>query len=70
MVFLDGMQRFEFRLRDLIGTEVAGYLRSLILLHDCVPLNPRMALRQWSPGDPLETWTASFWTVMFELPPT
>jgi len=57
MAFLDGMHRFEFLLRDLIGTEAACHPRSLILLHDCVPLNPRMALRQWLPGDPAETWT-------------
>jgi hypothetical protein len=62
MVFLDGMHRFEFLLRDLIGTEAACHPRSLILLHDCVPLNPRMALRQWVPGGPSETETASFWT--------
>ena len=62
MVFLDGMHRFEFLLRDLIGTEAACHPRSLILLHDCVPLNPRMALRQWLPGDPSETETAPFWT--------
>ncbi|WP_407688582.1 glycosyltransferase 61 family protein [Mycobacterium sp. HUMS_1102779] len=62
MAFLDGLHRFEFLLRDLIGTEAACHPRSLILLHDCVPLNPRMALRQWLPGGPLETETASFWT--------
>jgi hypothetical protein len=62
MVFLDGMHRFEFLLRDLIGTEAAGHPRSLILLHDCVPLNARMALRQWLPGGPSETETAPFWT--------
>ncbi|MFY2860302.1 class I SAM-dependent methyltransferase [Mycobacterium sp. THU-M104] len=62
MVFLDGMHRFEFLLRDLIGTEAACHPRSLILLHDCVPLNPRMALRQWLPGDPSEKDTAGMWT--------
>src|SRR6185437_4896339 len=61
MAFLDGMHRFEYLLRDLIGTEAACHPRSLILLHDCVPLNPRMALRQWLPGGPAETWTAPFW---------
>lgn len=62
MAFLDGMHRFEYLLRDLIGTEAACHSRSLILLHDCVPLNPRMALRQWLPGGPSETWTAPYWT--------
>lgn len=62
MAFLDGMHRFEFLLRDLIGAEAACHSRSLILLHDCVPLNPRMALRQWLPGNPSEKETAGFWT--------
>jgi hypothetical protein len=62
MAFLDGMHRFEFLLRDLTGAEGACSPRSLILLNGCVPLNPRMALRQWLPGHPHETHTASFWT--------
>lgn len=62
LVFLDGMHRFEFLLRDLIGAEAVCHPRSLILLHDCVPLNPRMALRQWLPGDPAETETTGYWT--------
>jgi len=62
MAFFDGTHRFEYLLRDLIGTEAACHPRSLILLHDCVPLNPRMALRQSLPGGPLETWTAPYWT--------
>jgi hypothetical protein len=56
------MHRVEFLLRDLIGAEAACHPRSLILLHDCVPLNPRMALRKWLPGDPSEKETADFWT--------
>ncbi|MGA8330984.1 MAG: class I SAM-dependent methyltransferase [Mycobacterium sp.] len=62
LIFLDGMHRFEFLLRDLIGAEAACHSRSLILLHDCVPLNPRMALRQRLPGDPSEGVPPSFWT--------
>lgn len=62
MVFLDGLHRFEFLLRDLIGAGAVSHTRSLILLHDCVPLNPRMAFRQWFPGDPSETETTDFWT--------
>ncbi len=62
MIFLDGMHRSEFLLRDLIGAESVCHRRSLILLHDCVPLNPRMALRQRIPGDPSEGVPPSFWT--------
>ena len=62
LAFLDGMHRFEFLLRDLIGAEAACHSKSLIVLHDCMPLNPRMALRQWLPGGPLESETTHFWT--------
>lgn len=62
IAFLDGMHRFEFLLRDLIGTEAQCHPRSLILLHDCLPLNARMALRQFRPGDPTEQDAADFWT--------
>jgi hypothetical protein len=62
IAFLDGLHRFEFLLRDLIGAEAACHPRSLILLHDCLPLNPRMALRQYRPGDPSEGDTVYFWT--------
>ena len=62
MAFLDGLHRFEFLLRDLIGAEAACHPRSLILLHDCVPLNPRMALRQFRSGDSSEVDTADWWT--------
>lgn len=62
MAFLDGMHRFEYLLRDIIGTEAGCHPRSLILLHDCVPSNTRMALRQFQPGDSSEGDTAHFWT--------
>jgi hypothetical protein len=62
IAFLDGLHRFEYLLRDLIGTEAACHPRSLILLHDCVPLNPRMALRQYQPGPASEADSMYFWT--------
>jgi hypothetical protein len=62
MAFLDGMHRFEFLLRDFIGAEAACHPRSLILLHDCVPSNTRMALRQPVLGDSSEGDTAGWWT--------
>lgn len=62
MAFLDGMHRFEYLLRDFIGAEAACHPRSLILLHDCVPSNTRMALRQPRPGDSSEGDAAHWWT--------
>jgi hypothetical protein len=70
MAFLDGMHRFEYLLRDFIGAEAACHRRSLILLHDCVPLNTRMALRQPMPADPSEgpdtagSWTGDVWKLL------
>ncbi|OBI53708.1 class I SAM-dependent methyltransferase [Mycobacterium sp. E796] len=62
MAFLDGLHRFEYLLRDFIGAEAACHPRSLILLHDCVPSNTRMALREFRPGDSSEVGTADWWT--------
>ena len=45
IAFLDGMHRFEYLLRDFINTERECHPRSLILLHDCLPNNERMAER-------------------------
>ena len=62
MAFLGGMHWFEYLLRDFIGAEAACHPRSLILLHDCLPSNTRMALRQFEPGDSSEGDTAGWWT--------
>lgn len=62
VAFLDGLHRFEFLLRDLINTEAVCHPRSLIVLHDCLPLNTRMALRQFKQGDPERETNIDFWT--------
>jgi hypothetical protein len=43
--FLDGMHLIEYLLRDFIQTERACHARSVIVLHDCVPLDLHMATR-------------------------
>lgn len=43
--FLDGMHRFEFLLRDFMNTEKACRSNSIIFLHDCLPISPRLAAR-------------------------
>ena len=45
LAFIDGMHRFEFLLRDFINTERRCHARSIVLLHDCLPRNCRMAER-------------------------
>jgi len=45
LAFLDGMHLFEYLLRDFVHTERACHAKSVIVLHDCVPLDPFMATR-------------------------
>ncbi len=72
IVFLDGMHRAEFLLRDFINTERASHPRTLVLMHDCLPLNARMAGRvpergDESEGDYRDAWTGDVWRVLFAL---
>ena len=69
LAFLDGMHRIEYLLRDFINTEAASHNRSLILLHDCLPLNSRMARRNFTLGDTDEgelahSWTGDVWKII------
>ena len=69
LAFLDGMHRFEFLLRDFINTEAAAHHRSLILLHDCLPRNARMARRLFElgsaeDGDLAGAWTGDIWKLL------
>jgi len=45
LIFLDGMHTFEFLLRDFYNAEAIASDRTLIVLHDCMPLNAEMAER-------------------------
>jgi hypothetical protein len=70
--FLDGMHRFEYLLRDFINVEAACHRNSLILMHDCLPFNERMAERT-ARLDPLEdestrrAWTGDVWRILTVL---
>ena len=69
LAFLDGMHRFEFLLRDLINIETYCGNRSLVLLHDCLPTNPRMAERtpRHEKDEDLTTrhsWTGDVWKLL------
>ena len=62
IAFLDGLHQFEVLLRDFINTERECNPRSVILLHDCLPTNARMAERVQR-EDPAESpETRTFWT--------
>jgi hypothetical protein len=61
--FLDGLHQFEALLRDFINFERYAHANTIALLHDCLPLNTRMAGRFQSVGSATEPeLTRSFWT--------
>ena len=69
IAFLDGMHRFEYLLRDFMNTEKCCHSRSIILLHDCLPQNARMALRVAAAGPEDEgphrfSWTGDVWKII------
>jgi hypothetical protein len=45
LAFLDGMHNFEFLLRDFANTERICHRGSAIVLHDCLPIDPRITHR-------------------------
>lgn len=70
MAFLDGMHLYEFLLRDFINTEKCCRKNSVIMMHDCVPSDRYMAVR-----DELDTgmrsqsvnpewWTGDVWKIV------
>jgi hypothetical protein len=69
LAFIDGMHRFEFVLRDFINAERRCHARSIILLHDCLPRNCRMAERvaRIDESEAAETrfdWTGDVWRLL------
>jgi hypothetical protein len=47
-VFLDGLHVFEYLLRDFYNTEAIATKETLVAMHDCLPLNYEMAIRDSS----------------------
>jgi hypothetical protein len=69
IAFLDGMHRFEYVLRDFINTERRAHSRTLVLIHDCLPQNSRMAQRVPVVGPAAEgprryAWTGDVWKIV------
>jgi hypothetical protein len=63
LAFIDGMHRFEFALRDFMNIERACAPHSVILVHDCYPLDARTAQRE------RETtfWSGDIWRLVLLL---
>ncbi len=70
VLFLDGMHWCEFLFRDFINAERHCHSRSMVILHDCMPQNKRMAKRTHEIGDETESdatryaWTGDVWKVV------
>jgi hypothetical protein len=69
LAFLDGMHLFEYLLRDFYNTERYCSNHSIIVLHDCVPLDSFMTVRE--PSDPRRQessrpgyWTGDVWKLI------
>jgi hypothetical protein len=72
LAFLDGMHLFEFLLRDFINVEENSRPNSVICLHDCIPTDVYMTVREES--DPARSrsrhpvwWTGDVWKVVVIL---
>ena len=63
LAFIDGMHHFEFALRDFVNVERACSRSSVILMHDCYPLDERTARREQVTG----FWSGDIWRLMLLL---
>ncbi len=63
LAFIDGMHHFEYALRDFINVERACSASSVILMHDCYPLDERTAQREQVTG----FWSGDIWRLMLLL---
>ena len=63
MAFIDGMHRFEYALRDFINVERNCARSSVILMHDCYPLDARTAQRERETG----FWSGDIWRLVLLL---
>ncbi len=63
LAFIDGMHHFEYALRDFINVERACSRSSVILMHDCYPLDERTAQREQVTG----FWSGDIWRLMLLL---
>ncbi len=61
LAFLDGMHRFEFLLRDFANTERVCHPRSVIVLHDCLPIDPRITHRDQAEHLRLDAVVPGWW---------
>jgi hypothetical protein len=61
--FIDGMHRFEFALRDFINFERASSSDTVLLIHDCLPIDELSAEREQL----TEIWSGDVWRLILIL---
>ncbi|MDD2876312.1 MAG: class I SAM-dependent methyltransferase [Acidiphilium sp.] len=61
LAFLDGMHNFEFLLRDFANVERVCHPGSAIVLHDCLPIDPRITHRDPSEHLRLDAVVPGWW---------
>jgi len=71
LVFLDGLHAFEFLLRDFMNSEAISSSASLIVMHDCLPLDDIMTTRSIEDWQSLTMgtkyqgyWTGDVWKLI------
>lgn len=70
LAFLDGMHQFEFLLRDFYNTERLCRRNSIVVLHDCMPVDINQARRVPAPPDVERKrggWTGDVWKTLLIL---
>lgn len=63
LAFIDGMHQFEYALRDLIALERHANAETILLVHDCYPLNALTAEREQKTG----FWSGDIWKLVLCL---
>ena len=63
LAFIDGLHHFEYSLRDFLNVERCCSPSSVILIHDCYPLDARTAQREQVTG----FWSGDVWRLLLLL---
>ena len=63
LAFIDGMHRFEFALRDFMNIESASASESIVLIHDCLPVDELSADREQQ----TTIWSGDVWRLILLL---